>query len=239
MAIVSGKEVQEMFSAGAGKYDLVNRVISFRRDVYWRRVAVSRAGISPDSLILDLATGTGDVAIEVAKRTPDDVKIIGVDFCSEMIELAIKKVGEQKLNDRISFQQGKAEDLPFSDGTFDRVIVAFGVRNFSDIYRGIKEIYRVLKDDGMVIILEFTLPETGFFSRFSWFYIKNILPRIGSMISGWKSGYLYLTNSIHQFSKPEELKAIMDNSGFVEVKYTTLTFGVAAIHWGVKREGKN
>lgn len=235
MKTVSGKEIQEMFSAGAGRYDLVNRVISFRQDIYWRRIAVDRARIELNGLVLDLATGTGDVAIEVARRTPDSVKIVGVDFCNDMIDLAIKKTRILKLKDRISFQEGRAEELPFSDNAFDRVIVAFGVRNFMDIYQGMKEIYRVLKNEGAVVILEFTLPRGDFISRLAWFYIKHVLPCIGGLISDWRNGYRYLSDSIGRFFKPEELKSIMTDIGFEDVAYERLTFGVATIHTGFKK----
>jgi len=235
--MVYEKEVQKIFSLGAKRYDLINRVISFRRDIYWRRIAVTRARIESNNKVLDLATGTGDIAIEVAKNTANNVKIIGVDFCNEMVNLAIKKTEMLKLQDRISFQKGKAENLPFLDNTFDRAIVAFGVRNFEDIYQGIQEIYRVLKDEGMIVILEFALPRKGITSQFTRFYIKYILPYLGEFISGGQGGCYYLTSSIAKFLKPEELRLMMVDIGFKSVAYETLTLGVVAIHVGLKTDG--
>ncbi len=228
------RDIQNMFSAGAGKYDLLNRVISFGRDVSWRRFAVKKAVIGPNSRILDLACGTGDVAIEIARQTRQNSKILGVDFSKNMLDLAANKVRKRGLSRYIFFQKGRAEELPFSDEVFDAVFIAFGIRNVPNIKKGISEIYRVLKEGGKIVILEFTPPKKSFFSFLPWLYIRYILPEIGRIFSGSKDSYKYLPRSISNFYRPEEVKSMLTGIGFKEVKYYYLNFKLVVTYLGRK-----
>jgi demethylmenaquinone methyltransferase/2-methoxy-6-polyprenyl-1,4-benzoquinol methylase len=186
------------------------------------------------AIFLDVATGTGDVAIEIVKSHLPDVRVIGVDFSDKMLELGREKVRKAGYQNRIKLQFGDVNSLPFDDEIFDAAIMAFGIRNVQDYKQGIKEMVRVVKDGGKVVILEFTSVQNRFFRRSYHIYITKILPIIGEIISGKKGAYRYLPESVLEFLTPEELKKTMEEAGLREVKYYNLTFGITAVHVGVK-----
>jgi demethylmenaquinone methyltransferase/2-methoxy-6-polyprenyl-1,4-benzoquinol methylase len=226
--------VKGMFSGIAHRYDLLNRLLSMRRDVYWRRFAVRELLKTGGSLFLDVATGTGDCAIEIVRQGGEKKKVIGVDFTPEMIYAGRKKIEREGLSDCITLLETNAMGLPFDDNYFDGAMSAFGVRNFSDIRKGIREMRRVIRQNGKVVILEFTNPSNKLFKTIYHIYFKNVLPFIGGIISGKRYAYQYLPDSVMNFPGNNELKRIMEAEGLRDVRYFNLTFGIVAVHVGVK-----
>lgn len=227
-------KIQEMFSSIAHRYDLLNRLLSFGRDRYWRRFGISQLPEISHGVFLDVATGTADIAIEIAKRYPSEVKIIGVDFSEGMIKLGREKVQKMGYHTRIDLCLGDATSLPFEDNTFEASIIAFGIRNVKDYGQGIREMARVVKRGGKVVILEFTGIKDSLIKAPHHLYIRRILPLIGEVISGGKGAYRYLPASMLDFPAPDELKRIMEGSGLQNVKYHKLTFGITTVHMGIK-----
>ncbi|MBI3585242.1 MAG: bifunctional demethylmenaquinone methyltransferase/2-methoxy-6-polyprenyl-1,4-benzoquinol methylase UbiE [Nitrospinae bacterium] len=226
--------VKQMFSSIAHRYDLLNRLLSMRRDAYWRRFAVKELLKGEGNLFLDVATGTGDCAIEILRQGGEKKRVIGVDFTPEMIYAGRKKVEREGLSDYITLLETNAMGLPFDNNYFDGVISAFGVRNFSDISKGIREMRRVIKENGKVVILEFTNPSNKIFKKIYHLYFKRILPFIGGIISGRRYAYQYLPDSVMEFPGQKEFKKNMEEEGLNDVKYFNLTFGIVAVHVGVK-----
>lgn len=226
------KQVEQMFDNISGNYDLLNRILSMGIDVSWRKKVVKSVQKAKPSTILDIATGTGDLAIAMAKAT--DAKITGFDLSAGMLEVGRKKVSEQNLANRIEMIQGDAENMPFADHSFDVITVAFGVRNFENLSKGLDEIYRVLKPGGKFIILEFSQPESFPMKQLYAFYSKNILPKIGKQISKDQSAYTYLPDSVKAFPYGEKMKNILKNSNFVQPFDKKLTFGIASIYESLK-----
>ncbi len=229
-------KIEAMFSSIASRYDLLNRLLSLGRDRHWRRFAVSQLPGIDNGMFLDIATGTGDIAIEIVKRHSPGVKVVGVDLSEKMIELGKEKVIEAGYSERIELSTGNINSLNFKDNHFDAAIIAFGIRNIQDYKQGIKEMARVVKNGGEIVILEFTSLQHRFFKRPYRFYITKVLPFISSIISRKRSAYQYLSDSVINFPPPEELKKIMQEAGLREVKYHTLTFGVTTVHTGIKQE---
>ena len=227
-------KIQAMFSLIAPRYDFLNTFLSFGRDRYWRRFAVNQLPKKKNALFLDMATGTGDVAIEIVKLHPPDTRVIGIDFSEHMLELAKKKIKETGFQHQIDLRCGDVTALPYGDKTFDAAIIAFGIRNIPDYKKGIKEMTRVLKDGGKVVILEFTSVQKKFFKWLFRLYLKNILPLLGGIISGQKSAYTYLSCSVLDFPNPEELKRIMEDAGLKKVEFYNLTLSIVSIHVGKK-----
>ncbi|MGB6084521.1 bifunctional demethylmenaquinone methyltransferase/2-methoxy-6-polyprenyl-1,4-benzoquinol methylase UbiE [Moheibacter sp.] len=222
------QQVEQMFDNISGKYDLLNRILSMGIDVSWRKKVVKSVKKENPATILDIATGTGDLAIAMAKST--DAKITGFDLSAGMLEVGRKKVEEQNLQNRIEMIQGDAENMPFEDNSFDVITVAFGVRNFENLEKGLNDIYRVLKPDGKFIILEFSQPESFPMKQLYSFYSRTVLPRIGKKISKDQSAYTYLPDSVQAFPYGEEMKKILKKSKFVEPYDKKLTFGIASIY---------
>ena len=222
------QQVEQMFDNISGKYDLLNRILSMGIDVSWRKKVVKSVKKENPATILDIATGTGDLAIAMAKST--DAKITGFDLSAGMLEVGRKKVEEQNLQNRIEMIQGDAENMPFEDNSFDVITVAFGVRNFENLEKGLNDIYRVLKPDGKFIILEFSQPESFPMKQLYSFYSRTVLPRIGKKISKDQSAYTYLPDSVQAFPYGDEMKKILKNSNFVEPFDKKLTFGIASIY---------
>ena len=227
-------KIEAMFSSIASRYDLLNRLLSLGRDRYWRKYAVDQLPDIDNGTLLDIATGTGDIAIEIAKTYPPGIKVVGVDLSENMIELGKEKVIKEGFQERIELGTGDINSLVFRDNSFDAAIIAFGIRNIQDYKQGIKEMARVVKDGGKIVILEFTSQQNRFFKRPYRFYITKVLPFISSIISGKKSAYRYLSDSVIDFPPPEGLKKIMEESGLREVKYHSLTFGITTVHTGIK-----
>lgn len=222
-----------MFSAIAPRYDLLNHLLSAGRDRVWRREAVAATALPPRGILLDVCTGTADMALEAARQFPD-ARIVGVDFSRPMIALGTAKVERARLSDRISLQVAPAEALPFPDDSFDAATVAFGLRNVPDRLRGLREMRRVLRPGGHAVILEFTTPPNPLFRGVYLWYFHCMLPRIGRLVSGHPSAYSYLPATVSDFPSTQGLAEWMQEAGFSEVSYRLLTGGIVAIHVGVK-----
>ena len=222
-----------MFGAIAPRYDFLNRLLSFGTDRTWRKVAVKKIKWAPGSRILDIATGTGDVALEIATQTPDSVGICGVDFCGEMIDIARVKAANSGHGERMSFSIAPCESIPFPDNTFASATIAFGIRNVVDRGRGLKEICRVLQPGGRLVILEFSTPTNPIFRGIYHFYFLKVLPVIGGLFSTF-SAYKYLPDSVLEFPGRDEFKSLMEEAGFTNTTHGDLTFGIATIYTGEK-----
>lgn len=225
------EQVEEMFDNIAGKYDLLNHVLSMKIDVLWRNKLVKWMSEDAPKLVLDVATGTADLAIAVEKGTK--AKVVGLDLSQQMLNVGIIKIKKLNLDGRISMQKGDAENLEFEDNHFDAVCVSFGVRNFGNLEKGLSELRRVVKEDKSVFILEFSKVE-GFFGSFYMFYFKNVLPRIGSLISKDNRAYTYLPDSVNAFPFGEKMKEILLKTGFKKVEYKKLSLGIATIYKATK-----
>lgn len=228
-----GVAVERMFSAIAPRYDFLNRLLSAGRDRYWRREAIAATALPDGGRLLDVCTGTADMALEASRQFPH-AHIVGVDFSRPMIELGGTKVARSSLVSRISLQVAPAEALPFPDESFDAATVAFGLRNVPDRLRGLCEMGRVLKPGGRAVILEFTTPPSPLFRRVYLWYFHRVLPCIGRLVSGHPSAYSYLPASVSDFPSLQGLADWMREAGFSEVSYWLLTGGIVAIHVGRK-----
>lgn len=224
------RAVREMFSGIARRYDLLNHLLSANIDKRWRRLVrreLESILARPDAAVLDVACGTGDLSIEL--KTNAEARVIGTDFCRPMLAVACEKA------DAIPFVEGDAMRLSFADDSFDAVTIAFGLRNLSHFADGLKELHRVTKPGGKLVILEFSSPVIpGFRGAFN-FYFSNILPRIGGVVSGSRKAYEYLPDSVSKFPDQAALAKLMAETGFEDVSFRNLTGGIAAIHAGTKR----
>jgi demethylmenaquinone methyltransferase/2-methoxy-6-polyprenyl-1,4-benzoquinol methylase len=225
--------IERMFSAIAPRYDVLNRLLSAGRDRVWRREAVRAARLPADGRLLDVCTGTADMALEAARQYPD-ARISGVDFSGAMVDLGRRKVLDAGRADRVALSVAPAEALPFSDAVFDAVTVAFGLRNVPDRRRALAEMYRVLRPGGWAVILEFTTPPGRLFRKIYLWYFHRVLPVIGGLVSGNRAAYAYLPASVSEFPPPRELSARMEEAGFRSVTYRLFTGGIVAIHKGEK-----
>jgi len=223
-----------MFSAIAPKYDLLNMVLSFGIDRYWRRIAVEELLPQKEGWILDVATGTADVALQAASQMPDSIKIFGADFSFPMLQLGDKKISRKKKKTGINLGQADGEMLPCSDNSFNGAIVAFGVRNFSNLEVGLAEMRRVLKPGKKMVILEFSMPRLKIFKLLYMFYFNYLLPIVGKVISGHDFAYQYLPESVSRFPSGEVMTGLIEKTGFREVKCIPLTLGIASIYTGLK-----
>lgn len=224
-------EVEDMFDNIAPKYDLLNHVLSMKIDVLWRNTLVKWMNKDAPKLVLDVATGTGDLAIAVQKGT--GAEVVGLDLSQQMLNVGIDKIKKLNLDQKISMQKGDAENLPFEDNKFDAVSVAFGVRNFENLEKGLAELRRVLKENSSVYILEFSKVE-GFLAPFYMFYFKNILPQIGKLVSKDNRAYTYLPDSVNAFPFGEKMKQILLDTGYSKVEYKKLSLGIATIYKATK-----
>lgn len=230
------EQVAQMFDTISGSYDGLNRVISFGIDVKWRKKVLQLVAAKNPKTILDIATGTGDLAILMTKTNAE--KIVGLDISAGMLEVGKKKIASQKLNDRIEMVLADSEALPFEDATFDAITVAFGVRNFEHLEKGLAEILRVLKPNGIFVILETSNPTKTPYKQGYTFYTKYILPNIGRLFSKDNSAYGYLSASAAVFPFGEALNNILRKIGFIEVVAYPQTFGVATIYSASKANSK-
>lgn len=225
------KEVEDMFDNIAPKYDLLNHVLSMKIDVLWRNTLVKWMSADQPKLVLDVATGTGDLAIAVQKVT--GAKMVGLDLSQQMLNVGIEKIKKINLTDQIEMIKGDAENLPFESNKFDAVSVAFGVRNFENLDKGLAELKRVVKENKSVYILEFSKVE-GVLAPFYMFYFKNVLPQIGKLVSKDTRAYTYLPDSVNAFPYGEKMKQILLNVGFRTVEYKKLSLGIATIYKATK-----
>ncbi|REC62133.1 bifunctional demethylmenaquinone methyltransferase/2-methoxy-6-polyprenyl-1,4-benzoquinol methylase UbiE [Chryseobacterium pennae] len=224
-------QVEDMFDNIAPKYDLLNRVLSMKIDILWRNKLVKWMKNDNPQEVLDVATGTGDLAITIEKGTGS--KVVGLDLSQQMLNVGVIKIKKLKLDGKISMQKGDAENLPFEDNRFDAVSVAFGVRNFENLPKGLAELRRVVKDNKSVYILEFLKVE-GLMGPFYMFYFKNILPAIGRLVSKDNRAYTYLPDSVNAFPFGEKMKQILLDTGFKKVEYKKLSLGIATIYKATK-----
>lgn len=232
--IEHAKAVRAMFSGIAGRYDLLNHVLSMNIDKRWRRLVRQKLQPildDPNALILDVACGTGDLSIEL--QTHADARVIGTDFCRPMLAVAAEKNTKESL--AIPYVEGDAMRLGFASDSFDAVTIAFGLRNLSNFSNGLAELRRVLKTGGRIVVLEFSSPAIPGFRQLFNLYFTRVLPRIGGAVSGSRGAYEYLPDSVSKFPDQKRLVSMMMETGFDSVEYTNLTGGIAAIHTGVKR----
>jgi demethylmenaquinone methyltransferase/2-methoxy-6-polyprenyl-1,4-benzoquinol methylase len=225
-------QVAKMFNNIAWRYDFLNHFLSLGIDKYWRRKTIALLKKKNPKLILDIATGTGDLAIEAAKLIP--LKIFGVDISTDMLNIGRKKIKEKKLEDKIELIEGDSEKLFFTDNKFDAITVGFGVRNFGDLEKGLKEMHRVLKPGGIIAILEFSRPMNKIFQWMYDIYSSKITPRIGQMISKDKVAYSYLHESVKAFPSGNDFCNILIKNGYKDIHFKTLTFGIATIYTASK-----
>ncbi len=223
--------VAAMFDAIAPRYDLLNRVLSLGIDQSWRKKAVAMLQDQEPRRILDVATGTADLAIEALKVNPE--KVIGVDISEEMLRVGRQKVLDLGEQDRIELRRGDSERLPFSDRQFDAAIVAFGVRNFENLNKGLAEIHRVLKPGGALVVLEFSHPRTFPIKQVYGLYSRVVLPRVGRAVSGNDGAYKYLPDSVAAFPDGDDFLSRMREVGFKDLECRPLTFGIASLYRGV------
>ena len=226
------EQVTKMFDTISENYDGLNRVISFGIDIKWRKRVVAILKNKKPEILLDIATGTGDLAINLVQTGAR--KIIGLDISPGMLEVGKKKVLDKHMEKTIEMIEGDSENLPFEDNTFDAVTVAFGVRNFETLEKGLFEIHRVLKPKGTFVVLETSVPTKTPYKQGYHFYTKNILPRIGKLFSKDDSAYAYLSESASVFPHGENFNNILRKIGFIDVVNKPQTFGVASIYVATK-----
>ncbi len=228
-----GRGIRDMFDRIAPRYDLLNRVLSLGIDRRWRRFAVRQLNVPPGGMVLDIATGTGDVALEVARQTDASVRIVGSDFTQGMLVLGRDKIAASPFRERILLINAPCEAMPHPDALFDGVTIAFGIRNVVDRQQGLCEMARVLKPGGRAVILEFATPRNRFFRTIYYFYFRRVLPWLGGLISQ-RSAYQYLPDSVLEFPDRETFGKMMEDAGFSSVKVHDLTGGIAAVHVGTR-----
>lgn len=228
------EQVEAMFDSIAPRYDLLNRVLSFGIDQRWRRQAVDLLRDASPRRILDVATGTADLALQVLTLEPE--KVIGVDISEEMLRIGRQKISEAGEEARVELRKGDSERLPFSDSQFDAALVAFGVRNFENLGRGLQEIQRVLRPGGKLVVLEFSHPQAFPVKQVYGFYSRYILPRVGGAVSGDAGAYKYLPDSVAAFPDGEDFLSQLGSAGFGELLWKPLTFGVASLYRGTAQK---
>jgi demethylmenaquinone methyltransferase/2-methoxy-6-polyprenyl-1,4-benzoquinol methylase len=222
------EQVAHMFDTISGNYDRMNRVISLGSDVSWRKKVIKMVGAKGPKKILDIATGTGDLAILMADLNAE--KIIGLDISAGMLDVGRQKISKLSLHDKIEMVLGDSENIPYENDSFDAITVAFGIRNFESLEKGLSEILRVLKPGGIFVILETSVPDKLPFKQGYHLYTGYIMPFIGRLFSKDKSAYSYLSESAHHFPFGQVLNNILQKTGFKEVKHMPQTFGVATIY---------
>ena len=228
-------QIRRMFSSIAPRYDLLNHLLSLNVDRSWRRQAASLLTnplADRQALCLDLCCGTGDLLVEMAKQ--GSARIVGSDFSHPMLKLGREKLAKRRLQQRVQLLEADALRLPFPTNTFDGLAVAFGLRNLESWSEGLGEMWRVLKPEGRIVVLEFSRPTLPLFNRLFQLYFLWILPRIGQGISGHGTAYRYLHDSVQDFPDQARLCRLMKEAGFAEVSFRNLSGGIAALHWGVK-----
>jgi demethylmenaquinone methyltransferase/2-methoxy-6-polyprenyl-1,4-benzoquinol methylase len=226
----SPERISGMFDAIAGRYDFLNHFLSAGIDRRWRRRAVASLALTGRERVLDLCTGTGDLAIAAMRARPGAARVVGVDFAAAMLAIGNRKIGAHHLRQAIALVRGNATRLPMADASVDAVAIGFGIRNVDDVPAACREIHRVLKPGGRLAILEFAIPCTpGFRQAYLW-YLRHLLPRIGRAISRHDGAYRYLQTSIDAFASPDEFVKLLRQDGFTEVCPVRLTFGSVILY---------
>lgn len=226
------EQVARMFNSISGNYDFLNHFLSLGIDIRWRKKAIRILQASQPKVILDVATGTGDFALATLPLKPE--KVVGVDISEGMLEVGRKKVKAKGAENIIELRWGDSENLPFEENKFDAAIVAFGVRNFENLEKGLSEIQRVLRPGGKLIVLEFSKPRAFPFKQIYNFYFNFILPKIGRLVSKDSSAYTYLPESVKAFPDGEAFVEILKKLGFRETACKPLTFGISSLYTGIK-----
>ena len=234
LCINGENQIQAMFNAVAPKYDFLNRLLSVGCDRRWRKEAVSEFQPFGNKSFLDVATGTADIPLEMCKRYPNPMQIIGMDFSLSMLKLGNKKISNNNLSKNIKLIPGSAENIPFKDQSFDGVITSFGVRNFTDAKKGLQEMHRILKPKGKIVVLEFSFPKNMILQWLYRYYFEKILPIMGRIISGHKIAYSYLPSSVINFPQGETFKKMLECSGFKNISLKPLTLGIVTLYKGIK-----
>jgi demethylmenaquinone methyltransferase/2-methoxy-6-polyprenyl-1,4-benzoquinol methylase len=228
------KQVAEMFDNIAHSYDFLNHFFSFGIDILWRKKAIRILKKENPQYVMDVATGTGDFALEALRMGLDVKKIVGVDISAGMLDIGRQKIEKKGLSDKIEMKLGDSEDLPFEDDSFDAYTVAFGVRNFENLEKGLTEMRRVLKPGGLGIILEFSKPKYFPIKQLYWLYSRKIMPFIGKLISKDNRAYTYLPESVQAFPEGVDFLTIMRKAGYKDTRKKALTGGIATIYLGRK-----
>ncbi len=222
------QQVEEMFNDISGKYDFLNHLLSFGIDKIWRNKLLGSITFASDSKVLDMATGTADVALQIAKEK--GVEVTGADISDGMLDVGRVKVKNKKLEDLVQLVNGDAENIPYEKETFDIATVAFGVRNFQDLPQGLIELHRVLKADGQLRVLEFSKPKSRFVFWFFGLYFNRILPFVGKLVSKNNTAYRYLPVSVNAFPEGQDFCDYLKNAGFTEISFKPLTFGISTLY---------
>ena len=228
-----GEQVEQMFDAIASRYDTLNHWMSLNIDKRWRRKAIEQLSPFAPKRILDVATGTGDFAIETVRRLHPE-SLVGADISEGMMEIGRQKVKEARLEDIITFERQDCLDLSYPDGSFDAVTAAFGIRNFQSLDKGLAEMCRVLKKGGMLSIVELTTPVSFPMKQLFWLYSHTFLPIYGKLISKDERAYNYLTKTIEAFPQGEQMMQILKKAGFAETRFKRLTFGICTLYIATK-----
>ncbi len=231
------RQVAQMFDNIAHRYDFLNHLLSFHIDKIWRKNAVRKLQALSPQFILDVATGTGDFALAALRLHPQ--QITGVDISEGMLGIAKAKIARKQLSHQIGFELADSENLPFPDQQFDAVTVGFGVRNFESLEKGLQEIFRVLRNGGQLVVLEFSKPQKAPFRQIYHFYFRRILPLIGRMISKDPSAYTYLPDSVDAFPDGHNFLHILRQIGFTDCRNYPQTFGIATIYTGIRPAQQN
>lgn len=226
------EQVEQMFDSIAPRYDLLNRLLSMGIDQSWRKKAIKSLEEVNPKYILDVATGTADLAIAALKLNPTHVT--GVDISNQMLNVGRVKIADKNITNKVSLQQADSANLPFEDNKFDAITVAFGVRNFEFLQQGINQMYRVTRKGGKLAVLEFSKPKSFPFKQLYNFYFKYILPGWGGLISKSKSAYTYLPESVQHFPEGENFAAYLKNAGYTQIKIQPLTFGICTLYTAIK-----
>lgn len=227
------RHIRQMFDRIAARYDLLNHLLSAGSDIYWRKAALDVLSASPDGIVLDLCAGTGDLALEAARRRGAPRLVVGVDLAQAMMRIG--QIKAQRTSQRaVRFICGNAEELPFKQNRFDGAMVAFGVRNLADIPLGLSSILRVLRPGGRLVVLELSRPRLPLIRQGYQLYFRHLLPIIGGLISGDPGAYRYLHTSVMAFPERERFIELMEQAGFVRTGFRDLSLGVATLYWGEK-----
>jgi len=228
--VPSRDHVDRMFDRIAHRYDLLNRLLSMGTDVAWRKALVRRMSNAPDLRVLDLATGTADVLLTIERMTGRIAEGVGVDVSGGMLHYGHGKIAREGLAGKLRLVRGDAMHLPLPEDYFDAATISFGIRNVSDVPLGLREMHRVLKPGGQVLILEFSLPANALFRRLYLFYFRHVLPRLGGLLSGDFQAYRYLNKTVETFPYGAAFCRLMDDAGFTDVKAEPFTFGIATLY---------
>ena len=228
------EKIEQMFSRIAPRYDLLNHVLSLGLDFRWRRRVAQGTGRIDCRNILDVCTGTGDMAIELCRFWKGKAQIEGIDFSHELIEIGREKVRKANLQDIVTFREENAERLPYNDTQFDAITITFGLRNIKNRLKALKEFYRIIRHGGCFVCLEFSQPTNTLFSKIYFFYLMKLVPFISRILGSDPAAYKYLGNTIKDFPTPEELSKLIEIAGWKDVTYNLLSGGIVAIHNGIK-----